>query len=132
MDGAGRSLRRGVGRSGQGVRLARRASNECLFECVLFEWFLRDLALIDEFGRHAEDIRRALRGRLLIDLQRNGVSPASLEGFDQVSHERFAEYREALESSSSLQALGHRVWLRIQPPGAYGPQQSHAGHGYSA
>ena len=99
------------------MRLARRASNECLLECVLFEWFLRDLALIDEFGRHAEDIRRALRGRLLIDLQRNGVSPASLEGFDQVSHERFAEYREALESSSSLQALGHRVWLRISGTG---------------
>jgi len=96
---------------------ARFASDECLLECALFEWFLRDLALIDESGRDAEDIRRALRGRLLIDLQRNGVSPASLEGFDQVSHERFAEYREALESGSSLQALGHRVWLRISGTG---------------
>jgi len=96
---------------------ARFESGECLLECALFEWFLRDIALIDEFGSHAEGIRRALGGRLLIDLLRSGISPASLEGFDRVSHERFAEYQEALEASSSLQALGHRAWLRISGTG---------------
>jgi len=96
---------------------ARFESDECLLECALFEWFLLDIALINEFGRHAEGIRRALRGRLLIDLQRSGISPASLKGFDQVSHERFAEYQDALEASSSLQALGHRAWLRISGTG---------------
>lgn len=97
-------------------RPARFESDECLLECALFEWFLRDIALI-EFGRHAEGIRRALGGRLLIDLQRSGISPRGLEDFDQVSHERFAEYREALEASSSLQALGHCAWLRISGTG---------------
>ena len=92
---------------------ARFESDECLLECALFEWFLLEIALINEFGRHAEGIRRALGGRLLIDLQRSGISPASLKGFDQVSHERFAEYQDALEAGSSLQALGHRAWLRI-------------------
>jgi hypothetical protein len=92
---------------------ARFESNECLLECALFEWFVRDITLIDEFGSQAEGIRRALGGRLLIDLLRSGLSPASLNGFDRVSHERFAEYQEALEAGSSLQALGHRAWLRI-------------------
>ena len=96
---------------------ARFESDECLLECALFEWFLLEIALINEFGRHAEGIRRALGGRLLIDLQRSGISPASLKGFDQVSHERFAEYQDALEASSSLQALGHRAWLRISGTG---------------
>jgi hypothetical protein len=96
---------------------ARFESDECLLECVLFDWFLLDIALIDEFGRHAEGIRWALGGRLLIDLQRSGLSPASLKGLDQVSHERFAEYQDALEASSSLQALGHRAWLRISGTG---------------
>lgn len=96
---------------------ARFESDECLLECALFEWFLRDIALIDEFEGRAEGIRWALGGRLLIDLQRSGISPASLKGFDQVSHERFAEYQEALEASSSLQALGHRAWLRISGTG---------------
>jgi len=95
---------------------ARFESDECLLECALFEWFLRDIALI-EFGRHAEGIRRALGGRLLIDLQRSAISPGSLKDFDQVSHERFAEYQEALEASWSLQALGHRAWLRISGTG---------------
>jgi hypothetical protein len=92
---------------------ARFESNECLLECALFEWFVRDITLIDEFGSQA----RALGGRLLIDLLRSGLSPASLNGFDRVSHERFAEYQEALEAGSSLQALGHRVWLRISGTG---------------
>jgi hypothetical protein len=92
-------------------------SDGCLLECALFEWFLRDIALIEEFGRHAEDIRRALSGRLLIDLQRGGITATSLKDFDRVSHERFAEYREALETSSSLQPLGHRAWLRISGTG---------------
>jgi len=96
---------------------ARFESDGYLLECALFEWFLLDIAVIDEFGRHAEGIRRVLGGRLLIDLLRSGLSPASLQGFDGVSHERFAEYREALEASSSLQALGHRAWLRISGTG---------------
>lgn len=95
----------------------RSESNECLLECALFEWFVCDNALIGEFGSQAEGIRRALGGRLLIDLLRSGISPASLNGFDRLSHERFAEYQEALEAGSSLQALGHRAWLRISGTG---------------
>jgi hypothetical protein len=91
---------------------ARFESDACLLECALFEWFLRDIALV-EFGRHAEGIRQALGGRLLIDLERSAISPASLRDFDQISRARFAEYREALDVGSSLQALGNRAWLRI-------------------
>jgi hypothetical protein len=62
-----------------------------------------------------------LGGCLLIDLQRSGLSPASLKGFDQVNHERFVEYQEALKASPSLQALGHRAWLGI--PGTGEPSE---------
>jgi len=87
-------------------------SDACLLECALFEWFLRDIALV-EFGRHAEAIRQALGGRLLVDLLRGAISPASLTDFDQIRRACFAEYREAFDVSPSLQALGHRAWLRI-------------------
>lgn len=43
----------------------------------------------------------------------SGAKAASLNGFGRVSQGRFAEYQEALEAGSSLQALGHRAWLRI-------------------
>lgn len=39
-------------------------SEECLLECVLFEWFLRDLVISVEFGRHRPTICRALVERL--------------------------------------------------------------------
>ena len=92
---------------------ARADTDECLLECGIFEWFLRDVAVLAGFGQHAEAVRRALSGRMLVDLQRSGVSAASLESFDRCSCERFAEYAEALEASSSLQPLGATVWRRV-------------------
>jgi hypothetical protein len=47
-------------------------SDECIVECVLFEWFLRDLAISAEFGRHRGAIRKALAGRDRRRLHRNG------------------------------------------------------------
>ena len=88
-------------------------SEACVLECVLFEWFLRDLMISAEFGRHANAIRNALTGRLLIDLQRSGLSPACLMDVDPRHRQRFSEYAQALEASSSLQALGALAWLRI-------------------
>jgi hypothetical protein len=88
-------------------------SEACVLECVLFEWFLRDLLISAEFGRHTNAIRKALTGRLLIDLQRSGLSPACLMDVDQRHRQRFSEYAQALEASSSLQALGALAWLRI-------------------
>jgi len=88
-------------------------SDECLLECGIFEWFLRDAAVSAAFGKHAEPVRRALAGRMLVDLQRSGVSAASFESFDRCRHERFAEYAEALGVSSSLQPLGATVWRRV-------------------
>jgi hypothetical protein len=90
-----------------------RAAAECLLECTLFEWFLRDLVVLDGFGGRAGAVRQALAGRLLIDLQRSGLSVACLEGFDGRCRERFAEYGTALELSSSLQPLGALAWRRI-------------------
>ena len=92
---------------------ARVNTDECLLECAMFEWFLRDVAMSYGFGSHAEAIRRALAGRVLIDLQRSGVSSACLGGFDGRCRERFAEYAEALGASASLQPLGDRAWRRI-------------------
>lgn len=91
----------------------RAAADECLLECVIFEWFLLDAAISAGFGSQAESIRRALPGRLLVDLQRSGLAVASLEGFDRRCRERFVEYAEALEVSSSLQPLGALAWRRI-------------------
>jgi hypothetical protein len=92
---------------------ARAAADECLLECTLFEWFLRDLVVLDGFGSQAGTVRQALGGRLLIDLQRSGLSVACLAGFDGRCRERFAEYGAALELSSSLQPLGALAWRRI-------------------
>jgi hypothetical protein len=88
-------------------------SEACVLECVLFEWFLRDLVISAEFGRHANAIRKALTGRLLIDLRRSGLSPACLMDVDPRHRQRFSEYAQALEASSSLQALGALAWRRI-------------------
>ena len=88
-------------------------TDACLLECTIFEWFLRDFAVVDGFGPRAEAIRQALAGRVLIDLQRSGLSVESLEGFDRRHRERFAEYADALEVSSSLQPLGALAWRRI-------------------
>jgi len=92
---------------------ARVNTDECVLECTIFEWFLRDIAMSYGFGRQTEVVRQALAGRVLIDLQRSGLSSACLEGFDRRWGERFAEYAEALDVSSSLQPLGTRVWRRI-------------------
>lgn len=100
----------------EGLRWAdpgRFDSDECLLECTLFEWFLRDIVVSAEFGRQAEAIRRALAGRVLIDLQRSGLSQACLADFDRRQQERLEEYREALKAGSSLQAFGAVAWLRI-------------------
>lgn len=91
----------------------RAAADECLLECVIFEWFLVDVAMSAGSGGQAESIRQALPGRLLVDLQRSGLAVASLEDFDRRCRERFAEYGEALEVSSSLQPLGALAWRRI-------------------
>jgi hypothetical protein len=91
----------------------RAAADECLLECTLFEWFLRDLVVLDGFGSRAGTVRQALGGRLLIDLQRSGLSVACLAGFDGRCTERFAEYGAALQLSSSLQPLGALAWRRI-------------------
>jgi hypothetical protein len=88
-------------------------SEACILECLLFEWFLRDLVVAVEFGRHADTIRKALGGRLTRDLDRSGLSPAVLLDFARLHRERFAAYREALGAGISLQVLGERAWLRI-------------------
>jgi len=88
-------------------------SEPCVLECVLFEWFLRDLVISAEFGRHGSAIRKALAGRLRTDLERSGLSPTCLMHFDRLHRRRFTEYSEAFEATSSLQALGTVAWLRI-------------------
>ncbi len=88
-------------------------SEACVLECLLFEWFLRDLIVGVEFGRHATSLREALANRLADDLDRSGLSPAVLLDFTRLRHERFAEYEEAAGVSISLQALGSLAWRRI-------------------
>lgn len=88
-------------------------SEACVLECVLFEWFLRDLVISTEFGRHRSAIGKALACRLRIDLERSGLSPACLMHFDRLHYRRFKEYSEAFEATSSLQELGAVAWLRI-------------------
>ncbi len=88
-------------------------SEACILECLLFEWFLRDIVVAVEFGRHTEMIQKALAGRLTRDLDRSGLSPAVLLDFARLHRERFAEYREDLGAGISLQVLGQRAWLRI-------------------
>ena len=88
-------------------------SEACVLECLLFEWFLRDLIVAVEFGRHATALREALANRLAGDLDRSGLSPAVLLDFTRLRHERFAEYEEAAGVSISLQTLGNLAWRRI-------------------
>jgi hypothetical protein len=88
-------------------------SEACILECLLFEWFLRDVVVAVEFGRHTDAIRKALGGRLTRDMDRSGLSPAVLLDFTRLQRERFDEYRNALGASISLQVLGHEAWLRI-------------------
>jgi hypothetical protein len=90
----------------------RAGSDECLLECMIFEWFIRDLAEASG-SEYGEAVRRALSGRLLIDLQRSGLSPGCLVDFDRRHQERFQEYAAAVASGSSLQALGALAWRRI-------------------
>ena len=91
----------------------RFASEACILECVLFEWFLHELVISAEFGRHSSAIRKALGGRLLMDLERSGLSPTCLIHFHRLHLRRFAEYLQAFEATSSLQSLGAFAWLRI-------------------
>ena len=96
---------------------ARARSDECLLECTLFEWFLRDVQVTRDFGGSTAAIRQALAGRLMIDLERSGVPPSCLHDFDERSRARFAEYTDAVAVSSSLQPLGATVWTRISGGG---------------
>ncbi len=88
-------------------------SEACILECLLFEWFLRDIIVAVEFGRHTDTIRKALAGRLTRDLDRSGLSPAVLLDLARLHRERFGAYREALGAGISLQVLGERAWLWI-------------------
>ena len=92
---------------------ARADTDECLLECTIFEWFVRDIAMSYGFGSQIGAIRQALRGRVLIDLQRSGVAAACLDGFERRQRERFTEYTVSLGISSSLQPLGALAWRRI-------------------
>jgi hypothetical protein len=88
-------------------------SEACILECLLFEWFLRDIVVTVEFGRHTDAVRQAVARRLANDLDRTGLSPAVLLDFSRLRRERFAEYRSATGVSISLQALGALAWRRI-------------------
>jgi hypothetical protein len=91
----------------------RTRADACLLECVLFEWFLRDLAMSYGSGRETRSIRAALAGRVLVNLQRSGLSHDSLGDFDRRHRERFAEYTFSTGLGTSLQPLGALAWLRI-------------------
>jgi hypothetical protein len=88
-------------------------SEACILECLLFEWFLRDLVVAVEFGRHAATIQDALARRVAGDLDWSGLSPAVLLDLQRLRRERFAEYREATGVRMSLQSLGATAWRRI-------------------
>jgi hypothetical protein len=92
---------------------ARTGADECLVECVLFEWFLRDLAISYGSGGGMEALRQALAGRVLSDLQRSGLSSGSVADFDLRHRERFAEYTFSVGLGASLQSLGALAWRRI-------------------
>ena len=92
---------------------ARADADECLLECTILEWFLRDVVVSGGFGSQTEAIRQAVAGRILIDLQRSGLRAACLADFDRRYRERFREYLDALDVSSSLQSLGALAWRRI-------------------
>ena len=88
-------------------------SEACILECLLFEWFLRDIVVAVEFGRHTDTLRQVLAKRLAHDLDRTGLSPAVLLDFARLRRERFDEYRRATGVSMSLQSLGTLAWRRI-------------------
>ena len=88
-------------------------SEACILECLLFEWFVRDVVVAVELGRHLSAIRKALDERLTRDMDRSGLSPAVLLDFARLHRERFDEYRDALGAGISLQVLGRQAWLRI-------------------
>jgi hypothetical protein len=92
---------------------ARTGGEECLVECVLFEWFLRDLAMSYSSRDGTKAIREALAGRVLVDLQRSGLSSGSLGDFNRRHRERFAEYTFSVGLGASLQPLGALAWRRI-------------------
>jgi hypothetical protein len=92
---------------------ARAGSDECLLECTIFEWFLRDIAGPEQSGSRVEAVRRALPGRLLVDLQRSGLSAGCLADFERRYQERFREYEQVLAVGTSRQVLGALAWQRI-------------------
>jgi hypothetical protein len=91
----------------------RFVSAECLIECTLFEWFLYDAMIMVEFGRRGEDIRKALAGRVLIELCRGGLEMDSLADFEGRWLARFGEYAAAAAAGESLQPLGSVACIRI-------------------
>jgi hypothetical protein len=95
----------------------RAGSDECLLECMIFEWFLRDVMASVRSEGPVEAVRRALAGRLLVDLLRSGCSVPELDYLDRRQHDRFEEYEQALEVSASLQPLGALAWRRISGDG---------------
>jgi hypothetical protein len=90
-------------------------SEACIRECLLFEWFLRDIVVTVEFGRHTDTVRQAVTRRLANDLDRTGLSPAVLLDFARLRGERFDEYRSATGVSISLQSLGTLAWRVLLP-----------------
>jgi len=88
-------------------------SEACVLECLLYEWFFRDLVVTLEFGKYADTIRKSLAQCLGRDLDRSGLSPAVLLDIQRLRRERFAEYRAATGISISLQRLGAVAWRRI-------------------
>jgi hypothetical protein len=88
-------------------------SEACVLECLLFEWFLRDMVVAVEFSRHAAKIQDALARRVAADLDRSGLSPAVLLDLARLRRERFREYRDAAGIRMSLQSLGAVAWQRI-------------------
>src|SRR4030095_16277170 len=53
-------------------------SEACILECLLFEWFLRDVVVAVEFGQHINGISKGLGERLTRDMDRSGPSPTGL------------------------------------------------------
>lgn len=88
-------------------------SEVCVLECLLFEWFLRDIVVAVEFSRHASKIQDALARRVAADLDRSGLSPAVLLDLEWLRRERFVQYRDAAGVRMSLQSLGVAAWRRI-------------------
>ncbi len=95
----------------------RAGSDECLLECMIFEWFLRDVMASAGSRGRTMAVRRELAGRLLVDLLRSGCSAPELDHLDRRQQDRFEEYEQALDVSSSLQPLGALAWRRISGDG---------------